>query len=636
MLPVMMFTARPNGFFEFINRHWSEVTGYRWEDLIGDNWLSIVHAEDVDRVSAGWQHAADAERVQVECRLRKADGGSIWVALCAGLLRSKSGQPLGWYGTATDIDELKYVEESLRQRELMLADSERRFRMLAEAIPIICWTADATGWMDWYNRQWHAFTALTHEESAGWGWQAAHHPDDLLDFMRRWPHSIATGEPFEMEHRLRRHDGVFHWHLTRAHPMRDGMGKIVRWYGSTVDIESQKAALERAKLIAETLQDIFLPKKLPQGPALRMDAVYVAAEKDALVGGDWYDALELPDGRILFSIGDVVGHGLPASVLAGMLRQAISTLAFGIDDPAEILRRANAILEHREPEAIATTLVGFVDRSHAGLSYASAGHPPPLIAVRRDRPAVALPAGGAPLGSGLGGDYATHRVSLRKNAVVALYTDGVVEFSRDIAAAERKLREALSRLVGDTRVDSPAYAIHQSVRGEVQGRDDAALLLMQFSKVDPAHIGSHSAKLEKTWRFHSSDARVAQTTRHEIMSYLRGMTAAGDEAFASELIVGEIIANTVEHAPGLVEIHVDWSSEKPVLTVRDSGPGLKSLLTELPSDQLSESGRGLFLVRLLADRLSVRRGFEQGTELRATLPLRKRRFRLADALARTD
>ena len=91
--------------------------------------------------------------------------------------------------------------------ELIARKSERQFQGLAEGLPVICWTADATGSFDWYNHRWYEFTGQTPEEAVGWGWQAMHHPDDFLDVMRKWPHSIATGEPFEMEFRLRRRDG---------------------------------------------------------------------------------------------------------------------------------------------------------------------------------------------------------------------------------------------------------------------------------------------------------------------------------------------------------------------------------------------------------------------------------------------
>ncbi len=124
---------------------------------------------------------------------------------------------------------------------------------------------------------------------------------------------------------------------------------ILSWYGSVIDIEAQKQALERTKRVAETLQEAFLPRQLPQRADLRLDAIYVSAEKDALVGGDWYDAFELPDGKLGFSIGDVTGHGLEASIAVGKLRQAIFTLALRIDDPAEILVEVDRIL--RSPSA---------------------------------------------------------------------------------------------------------------------------------------------------------------------------------------------------------------------------------------------------------------------------------------------
>ena len=122
---------------------------------------------------------------------------------------------------------------------------------------------------------------------------------------------------------------------TRAVPVRNERDEIIRWYGSTVDIETQRETLERSQRVAETLQRVFLPGHLPHTPSMRVDAVYKAAESDALIGGDWLDAVELPDGRYLFSIGDVTGHGLDASVIAGRLRHAIVDFvkAHGLETP---------------------------------------------------------------------------------------------------------------------------------------------------------------------------------------------------------------------------------------------------------------------------------------------------------------
>lgn len=438
--------------------------------------------------------------------------------------------------------------------------------------------------------------------------------------MRQWPHAIATGEPFEMEVRLRRSDGTFHWFLTRAEPFRDEAGAIARWYGSIVDIDAQKFSAARSKRIAETLHETFLPKALPQYPDLRLDAMYLTAEKDALVGGDWYDAFELPDGRLVLSIGDVAGHGLEASITVGRMRQAIFTLAWRGDDPGTILAEADRILNHQDPGTMVTAIVGSLDPAHTTLDYAVAGHPPPMIAHTEGRPADVLPFGDPPLGIGLNVRPRTHSVRIARDSIVALYTDGIIEFSRDAVAMEKKLARALGSLVGNTTVGRPARTLAESVLEGERPFDDAALLVLQFSATD-SDVADEPVPLEKVWRFHSSSAHTAQASRREVMSYLRAVAPASDNLFEVELIVGELFANTVQHAPGLVEVRIEWSQERPNLIVRDTGPGLEYLVGQLPENVLSENGRGLFLLKTLASGVSITSRPGYGTELRAVLPL---------------
>jgi PAS domain S-box-containing protein len=633
LLPVIVYTAAPDGAIDFVNRRWMELTGHDASALVGDGWRSLVHPDDLRAVAdATGRAVASGQRLTFEGRFRRPDGTYAWIASRAVPAYDDDGRVRRWYGVAVDVDARRRAEDALRASRAELVDSERRFRVLAEAIPVMCFTADANGWIDWYNQRWYEFTGQSSDEALGWGWQAAHHPEDFLEVMQRWPHSLGTGEPFEMEFRLRRRDGRFHWFLSRIEPLRDSTGRIVRWYGSNVDIDAQKRALERTKRVAETLQDVFLPSKLPQRPGVRFDAVYLPAERDALIGGDWYDAFELPDGRLIFSIGDVAGHGLAASLSVGRLRQAIYALAFTVHDPATILAQLNAMLEHQEPGTMVTAMVGSIDPDNARLTYASAGHPPPIVAYPGDETVHSLPLGGPPLGTGLAAKWTSHRARLEPDAVLAVFTDGMIEFSHDVADAEARLRSAVKLLVGDTTIARPAAAVQQLVFDTQRPHDDAALLIVQFSDVDAAALDYDAAALTHTWRFHSSDAYTAHTSRREIVRFIRSLAIEHDQLFACELILGEILANTVEHAPGLVEVRLDWTREKPVAIVRDTGPGLEQFVGRLPDDVLSEDGRGIYLVNALADEVTVRQAAGYGTEIRVVLPIAgKRALRALDS-----
>jgi len=132
-----------------------------------------------------------------------------------------------------DITERKRVEEALRE-------SEDRFRTLANAIPQLCWMANAEGWIFWYNERWYEYTGTTPEEMEGWGWQSVHDPVALPRVLERWKASIATRKPFDMVFPLRGRDGVFRPFLTRGMPVRDQEGNVVRWCGTNTDISERR------------------------------------------------------------------------------------------------------------------------------------------------------------------------------------------------------------------------------------------------------------------------------------------------------------------------------------------------------------------------------------------------------------
>ncbi|MGX7707399.1 PAS domain-containing protein [Methylobacterium sp. Gmos1] len=126
-----------------------------------------------------------------------------------------------------------------------LADSALKFRAIAESMPQMVWSTLPDGYHDYYNPRWYEFTGMPDGSTDGEGWNAIFHPDEQPEAWRRWRHSLATGEPYEIEYRLRRHDGVYRWVLGRAVPIRDPRtGAIERWFGTCTDIDDQVRARE--------------------------------------------------------------------------------------------------------------------------------------------------------------------------------------------------------------------------------------------------------------------------------------------------------------------------------------------------------------------------------------------------------
>ncbi|MBW4055608.1 MAG: PAS domain-containing protein, partial [Proteobacteria bacterium] len=116
----------------------------------------------------------------------------------------------------------------------------QQFRTLADAIPQLCWMANADGGTFWYNQRWYEFTGTTHEQMNGWGWQSIHDPEVLPHVLTRWKASLATGKPFDMVFPLRGSDGVFRTFLTRVMPLFDQDGTVVRWFGTNTNISEHK------------------------------------------------------------------------------------------------------------------------------------------------------------------------------------------------------------------------------------------------------------------------------------------------------------------------------------------------------------------------------------------------------------
>jgi PAS domain S-box-containing protein len=139
------------------------------------------------------------------------------------------------------------------QSELEAAEASQRFRQLANSIPQLAWMARPDGYIYWYNDRWYEYTGATPADMEGWGWQRVHDPRVLPAVMERWQHSIATGEPFEMEFPLASATGEFRWFLTRIVPLRDARGSLVQWFGTNTDVQYRHDAEHSLQQQAETL-----------------------------------------------------------------------------------------------------------------------------------------------------------------------------------------------------------------------------------------------------------------------------------------------------------------------------------------------------------------------------------------------
>ena len=144
------------------------------------------------------------------------------------------------YNPAVASVKYQRSQEALERALDDLKNSEKKLRQVIDTIPTLAWSILPDGSNEFLNKRWHEYTGLSAAQSHGSGWQVAIHPEDRVLLLQKWQGLLASGEPGEMEARLRRYDGVFRWFLMRVEPLRDDTGKIVRWYGTCTDIETLK------------------------------------------------------------------------------------------------------------------------------------------------------------------------------------------------------------------------------------------------------------------------------------------------------------------------------------------------------------------------------------------------------------
>ena len=214
----------------------------------GLSWRALTPPEWRDADDAGLARLqAHGLMPLIEKEFLHRDGRRIPVLVGAGNLLADRRQG---FGVVIDISATRAAERAL-------AESEARFRAITNAMPQMVWSTRPDGFHDYYNDQWYAFTGVPPGSTDGEGWNDMFHPDDQEAAWARWRHCLATGEPYEIEYRLRHHSGGYRWVLGRALPVRDAQGAIGRWMGTCTDIHEHKLT-EDALREADQRKDEFL------------------------------------------------------------------------------------------------------------------------------------------------------------------------------------------------------------------------------------------------------------------------------------------------------------------------------------------------------------------------------------------
>jgi PAS domain S-box-containing protein len=248
-IPTLIQVSRPDGTVLSVNQAVLDYYGVSLQDMQKEDFRSqFYHPDDAERLREERNEALKCPlQFEYEQRARGKDGKYRWFLVRYNPLLDDQGRIERWYATAFDIEDRKRAEcereqsqDALRNALAEIQKSESKLRQVIDAIPALAWCNLPDGPNEFLSKGWHEYTGLSPEESHGWGWQAAFHPEDLPPLMERWMKMLASGEPDEIEARLRRHDGVYRWFLIRCEPFRDESGKIVRWYGTSTDIDDRK------------------------------------------------------------------------------------------------------------------------------------------------------------------------------------------------------------------------------------------------------------------------------------------------------------------------------------------------------------------------------------------------------------
>jgi signal transduction histidine kinase len=361
------------------------------------------------------------------------------------------------------------------------------------------------------------------------------------------------------------------------------------------------AELARERGAAALMQQALLPE-IPAIAGLRIDTAYLTPADGTQIGGDWFDVFPLSDRFVGLSVGDVTGHGSRAAATMGFLRQSIRIVArLDGHHPATVLERVNRVV-CEEGSGLATAFFAIFDRLSGVLRYALAGHGAPLVVAPSGETGL-LEGEGLLLGIDADATYTTWERRLAPGDALVVYTDGIVEVERDYLKGMRDLQWAVASEFVDPSANL-AEGIQRRVFAERAPRDDSAVLVFALTELAPV-----SAATRSEWQFDARDEHVARQVKRELLAALAALGPLRPEPMIAEMVFGELLSNVVRHTPGTACVSFAVEHGHVVFSVADRGAmfrlGGQGIRTDAVPDENAESGRGLFMIAALCERLSI-------------------------------
>jgi anti-sigma regulatory factor (Ser/Thr protein kinase)/putative methionine-R-sulfoxide reductase with GAF domain len=421
------------------------------------------------------------------------------------------------------------------------------------------------------------------------------HAEILNPLLRERGIASLLGVPLLVEGRV---IGVLHIGTCERRDFTDDDVRLLRVAADRAAMAIDHAGMSEQRHLAEALQRTLMPATLPDAPGVRIAGRYRPALSGARLGGDWYDTFDLPDGRAAIVVGDVVGRGVPAAILMAQMRTAVRAFASEGHGPADVAGRLNDLLLREGGQPTATLSYLALDQETSRVTAVSAGHLPPLlIDAEGQADYLDLPAG-PPVGAARIAHFREAQFDVPLGSLLVLYTDGLVERREEPLEAGLERLRTTAAAIGSSSPQAFCDAVLSNVLKDVDQEDDVAL------------IGLQTVPLGAVLKLRlAAEPEVLSTLRRQLARWLQENGVDEQATFDIVLASSEASANATEHAYPPTQGHFD------VEAVHD-GDHVEIRISDAGSwrpEEDRDHGRGLMLMRGLADEVSIERGDPDGT-----------------------